>query len=586
MRIRKYSIKSQLVATLMIIIISFLVMSMINYWYSINALTRKLTESRLNVLSETAQNLDQLFLGVKSRAAQIKYDVNVQRVLTEDFLLNGYEGYNANEQAQKVLQNITLSWEYIKSIHVVPTEVIVRNKNTTSGFINRKNIQNNAWYNMVDKSSLTGTWLPTRMSEETFIANENIYTYVLPITNLYNDSKIIGHVFVNIKESSLYNILRSNNADKDSKIVLIDEKNRVFFDSDRIYGNKSVDQNLFSKEGFQGLSGHYFTGKGSGKQLVIYSTVPETGWKIITRVPFSGISAELNQLKQATYTAIIICSFISLLVAFILYKGISKPLNDIAIRIMNIGRGDFTQQEYDITSKNELERINNNFNWMSKRIAQLIDRNTLTLAQKREAEFKALQAQINPHFLYNTLDTINWLAMLNEQKDISSMVMNLSKFYRNSLNGGREKILIEEELAHAKAFLEIEKYSYKNRFDVNFNIDTRLFKYYTIKLILQPLVENAIIHGIKEKEGKGKICLQLYSKSDTIYFEVIDDGKGMDEEQIKSVLTEKTAGYGVANVDERIKLRYGEQYGVTYKSQKGIGTTAVISIPFVEQQMT
>ncbi len=586
MRIRKYSIKSQLVATLMIIIISFLVMSMINYWYSINALTRKLTESRLNVLSETAQNLDQLFSGVKSRAAQIKYDVNVQRVLTEDFLLNGYEGYNANEQAQKVLQNITLSWEYIKSIHVVPTEVIVRNKNTTSGFINKKNIQNNAWYNMVDKSSLKGTWLPTRMSEETFIANENIYTYVLPITNLYNDSKIIGHVFVNIKESSLYSILRSNNADKDSKIVLIDEKNRVFFDSDRIYGNKTVDQNLFSKEGFQGLSGHYFTGKGSDKQLVIYSTVPETGWKIITRVPFSGISAELNQLKQATYTAIVICSFISLLVAFILYKGISKPLNDIAIRIMNIGRGDFTQQEYDVTSKNELERINNNFNWMSKRIAQLIERNTLTLAQKREAEFKALQAQINPHFLYNTLDTINWLAMLNEQKDISSMVMNLSKFYRNSLNGGREMILIEEELAHAKAFLEIEKYSYKNRFDVNFNIDTRLFKYYTIKLILQPLVENAIIHGIKEKEGKGKICLQLYSKSDTIYFEVIDDGKGMDEEQIKSVLTEKTAGYGVANVDERIKLRYGEQYGVTYKSQKGIGTTAIISIPFVEQQMT
>lgn len=586
MRIRKYSIKSQLVATLMIIIISFLVMSMINYWYSINALTRKLTESRLNVLSETAQNLDQLFSGVKSRAAQIKYDVNVQRVLTEDFLLNGYEGYNANEQAQKVLQNITLSWEYIKSIHVVPTEVIVRNKNTTSGFINKKNIQNNAWYNMVDKSSLKGTWLPTRMSEETFIANENIYTYVLPITNLYNDSKIIGHVFVNIKESSLYSILRSNNADKDSKIVLIDEKNRVFFDSDRIYGNKSVDQNLFSKEGFQGLSGHYFTGKSSDKQLVIYSTVPETGWKIITGVPFSGISAELNQLKQATYTAIVICSFISLLVAFILYKGISKPLNDIAIRIMNIGRGDFTQQEYDITSKNELERINNNFNWMSKRIAQLIDRNTLTLAQKREAEFKALQAQINPHFLYNTLDTINWLAMLNDQKDISSMVMNLSKFYRNSLNGGREMILIEEELAHAKAFLEIEKYSYKNRFDVNFNIDNRLLKYYTIKLILQPLVENAIIHGFKEKEGKGKICLQLYSKSDTIYFEVIDDGRGMDEEQIKRVLTEKTAGYGVANVDERIKLRFGEQHGVTYKSQKGIGTTAIISIPFVEQQMT
>lgn len=586
MRIRKYSIKSQLVATLMIIIISFLVMSMINYWYSINALTRKLTESRLNVLSETAQNLDQLFSGVKSRAAQIKYDVNVQRVLTEDFLLNGYEGYNANDQAQKVLQNITLSWEYIKSIHVVPTEVIVRNKNTTSGFINKKNIQNNAWYNMVDKSSLKGTWLPTRMSEETFIANENIYTYVLPITNLYNDSKIIGHVFVNIKESSLYSILRSNNADKDSKIVLIDEKNRVFFDSDRIYGNKSVDQNLFSKEGFQGLSGHYFTGKSSDKQLVIYSTVPETGWKIITGVPFSGISAELNQLKQATYTAIVICSFISLLVAFILYKGISKPLNDIAIRIMNIGRGDFTQQEYDITSKNELERINNNFNWMSKRIAQLIDRNTLTLAQKREAEFKALQAQINPHFLYNTLDTINWLAMLNDQKDISSMVMNLSKFYRNSLNGGREMILIEEELAHAKAFLEIEKYSYKNRFDVNFNIDNRLLKYYTIKLILQPLVENAIIHGFKEKEGKGKICLQLYSKSDTIYFEVIDDGRGMDEEQIKRVLTEKTAGYGVANVDERIKLRFGEQHGVTYKSQKGIGTTAIISIPFVEQQMT
>lgn len=220
---------------------------------------------------------------------------------------------------------------------------------------------------------------------------------------------------------------------------------------------------------------------------------------------------------------------------------------------------------------------------MTESISRLIKRNTDMMEQKRIAELKALQAQINPHFLYNTLDAVNWLAKMKNQDDISNMITNLSRFFRNILNNGRDVVTIEEELNHSRAYIEIERFRYKNRFDVSFNLDIRLLKCLTLKLILQPFIENALVHGFKESNCRGRIVVQLFSVGDTVYFEVIDNGQGMDQACIDAVLTEKKEGYGIANVDERIKLQYGEQYGVSINSKKGEGTVVTIKIPKVER---
>lgn len=268
---------------------------------------------------------------------------------------------------------------------------------------------------------------------------------------------------------------------------------------------------------------------------------------------------------------------------FILYQGISRPIRAITKRIEKISTGDFSWradgEKGDPSSRNELELVGAKIDKMAGEISELIERNSQILAQKKDAELKALQAQINPHFLYNTLDSINWLALLNHQPEISFMVTNLSKFYKNGLNSGREIITIEEEIAHARAFLEIEKYSYPDRFDMDFNLDPRLLQLYSIKLILQPLVENAVLHAFEDSTEKGQISIHLYSLENAVCLEVIDNGKGMTPEQLERVVTQKSAGYGIANVDERIKLRFGENYGVFLQSELGNGTVAQIRIP-------
>jgi two-component system sensor histidine kinase YesM len=159
------------------------------------------------------------------------------------------------------------------------------------------------------------------------------------------------------------------------------------------------------------------------------------------------------------------------------------------------------------------------------------------------------------------------------------MIKNLSRFFRYGLSDGKEIITIEEEIKHVEAFLEIEKFRYKNRFKVYFNLDKRLLQHKTLKFILQPFVENAFVHGFKETNGEGIIRIQLFSNEDNIYFEVIDDGVGMEPDLINKVLKEKSEGYGIKNVDERIKLKYGIQYGITIYSRLGEGTNVTIAIP-------
>jgi len=284
-------------------------------------------------------------------------------------------------------------------------------------------------------------------------------------------------------------------------------------------------------------------------------------------------------LSKMMYLVIIVCVMLSLLLAMVLYRGITKPLDVFLKRMQSIAQGDFSVKLLDEGTSNEIKKIYNNFNWMSSRIANLITKNNETLMQKRDAEFTALQAQINPHFLYNVLDTINWMAILKDEDDISRAVTNLSAFYRSILNDGKETVTIAQEIGHVRAYVEIEKLRYKNSFDVVYVLDESLFELITIKFILQPFIENALMHGFVYTKKDNRITIRLYSDGDAVIFEIIDNGEGMTEERVRQVMTEKGQGYGIANVEERIQLKYGDGYGVSILSQLGLGTTVRISIP-------
>ena len=234
----------------------------------------------------------------------------------------------------------------------------------------------------------------------------------------------------------------------------------------------------------------------------------------------------------------------------------------------------------------EVGRLGQSFNTMIGEIGKLLDQVYVEQQKKREAEFRILQAQIKPHFLYNTLDTIHWMAQEKGATDIVGIVDALTRLFRISLSKGRDVIRLEEELEHVTSYLVIQKIRYLDKFDYTIDVDPTLLSLPVVKLTLQPLVENALYHGIKEKAGRGLLTLSARRESGALVLTVADDGAGMARSALEALVAnlhqdeEPSAhGFGVFSVHHRIRLVFGEEWGLSYRSSPGEGTTVTVRQP-------
>lgn len=238
----------------------------------------------------------------------------------------------------------------------------------------------------------------------------------------------------------------------------------------------------------------------------------------------------------------------------------------------------------------ELQVLSDSFEHMSNRIKQLMERVRTEETELRKTELKALQAQINPHFLYNTLDSIQWMCEQGKNEDAMKIVSALAKLFRISISRGHELIPIKDELQHAKNYLVIQSYRYRNQFSYSFDIETRLEHYLCNKITVQPLIENAIYHGIDRMVDEGEIKISVKEapdNKDDILITVEDNGVGMTEEQCRKILRKErsdSSGIGVKNVNDRLKIYFGEKYGLTIKSELDVGTIVTVRIPKIEAE--
>mgnify|MGYP002553956681 CR=1 FL=1 len=243
----------------------------------------------------------------------------------------------------------------------------------------------------------------------------------------------------------------------------------------------------------------------------------------------------------------------------------------------------------DIIYKDEIGTLYENYNFMITRIHTLLHENYQMGRELKSAEYKALQSQINPHFLYNTLDSIIWMIQGGEYKGAEQMVSLLAKFFRISLSQGQDIIPLKKELEHATSYLSIQNIRFKDKFDFSVQADENLLQYLCPKLSIQPLLENAIYHGMEGIYDDGEIQISIYEKNSLIHIDVIDNGLGMPPETIEYIMHNKVvsskrgSGIGVRNVDERIKLIFGNAYGVVITSELDEGTTASIIIPKIKK---
>lgn len=264
-----------------------------------------------------------------------------------------------------------------------------------------------------------------------------------------------------------------------------------------------------------------------------------------------------------------------------LTRGMVRNIEKLSRNMKEVKKGNL---EVTVTSdsQDEIGELIQGFGDMVEYIKTLIEEVYEGRLSLKEYEMKALQAQINPHFLYNTLSLINWKAIEAEKKDISKITLALSKFYRTALNKGNNVMPLEDEISNVKSYLDIQLMMHDYEFDVEMDIDPSMYFYDTPNLILQPLIENAIDHGIDLKtEGRGKITIRGWQEGENVYLSVEDNGAGMEEEVAKSILTQKSRGYGVRNVNDRIRLIYGPDYGLDIRSKVGEGTRITVRFPAV-----
>lgn len=355
-------------------------------------------------------------------------------------------------------------------------------------------------------------------------------------------------------------------------LYITDQDGKLVFEESRFSG-KNQNYDLTYSEFLEQRD------RGSTDYIILCEQSNTTGWTVWLYQPVGLAGEAMRPIGVMAGVTILICIFVAVLAYFITSGMVSSRIERLTHFMQEVQEGSMDMQ-MESDDRDEIGMLYRGFGSMMKRIRTLINEVYLSKITQKEAELKALQAQINPHFLYNTLSLINWKALAAGEEDISRMTLALSTFYRIALNRGRNVLQVETELSNTRAYLEIQSMLHDGDFDYEIEAQTEILQCESLNLILQPLVENAIHHGIEEKtDGRGKITVRGWKEDNCVWFMVEDNGVGMEQEVADKILTMESKGYGVRNVDERIRLCYGEKYAMKVESVVGKGTKMTIHFP-------
>ena len=314
--------------------------------------------------------------------------------------------------------------------------------------------------------------------------------------------------------------------------------------------------------------------------FIVKKTIPETGWNVWLYKPEKLMGTSIRQINIITFGGTLVCLVATFMCIRFTAIFVTTRIAKLQKAVARVEKEDFSYT-LNTTSQDEIGELITSFSKMERKLNYLINEVYKSRIKEKEYEMKALQAQINPHFLYNTLSLINWKAIEAEKRDISKITLALSAFYRTSLNKGNNITHISGEIENMRSYLSIQLMLHDDGFDVTEDIDDSVLRYTCPNLILQPLIENAIDHGIDvmPEDRRGVISVICKDMDTYIQFVIKDNGIGMTKEQTVKILTKDSKGYGVRNVNERLKLCYGEEYPMIIKSKENTGTEVIITIP-------
>lgn len=549
----------------------------------INRATKN-AERELSLIDKSLLNLtsdSENYVRILSMDNRMQKDLNWIESKKEDSVYN----IDVNKTLSTVISSIVQPTTNIAAATIISS----RNEFFEVGFIDNNSITAFFDEHVINSIAMskTPTWTGLLKVKYKFGDYEDAFAIAKPIIEI-DTGHFLGTAVLYLKEKDIASIYLNNLANRDDKFFIVDKNNKIIstqdknelykkFDEDKYLGNYKLDEVSNTKSFIRSI--------GDRKALITVQDFEKLNWKVISVITMDEITNENARITKLIVIFGVICMVFAFIASYLLSYTISKPILKLVNVMKKIKSGDM-ELRADINAKGEIGMLGAGFNSLMDRINALLDQIYSEQKLKRENEFKLLQSQIKPHFLYNTIETIISFIKLDLKDNAMLTAKSLAGFYRISLSKGNDIITIKEEVNLIDNYLSIQKLRYMEYIDYRLDFDEDILKYQIPKLTLQPLVENAIYHGLKQKGDKGLLVIKGYIEKDVIKIEVLDDGVGMSEEQIFRVLNkpindQKSIDFGVHSVDSRLKLLYGDEYGLSIESKIAEYTKVTVSLPKV-----
>lgn len=566
----------------------------ISYISYFNSMQETISKQTSEIANQLNQNLELFFS-------------NINKILDSgnDTLITDYLGETDPNKKYEYAKEIGFRFGLYKKFYsfesiVIDVNIVGLKGNSIS---ERRGVYNyglNLKENLIFKKALASPDKVNIILEESLeskllrkISSENVLS-VAKIIRRPLTKEVKGLILVDIDRKAIEEICSNIKLGNTGRFIVIDQDGGFIYYPNFVgMPSKAIIEKEILKS-VNGQSEGYFTQKINNEMyFTVYNTLEMPGWKIIGIVKLGEIMQPAYEIKKWTIIIEIGLVLAVILLYSLITNSMTIPIMELRKKMKMVELGDM-DVEAKYTYNDEISDLSKGFNIMIVKIKELIRKNAIHQENLKKSEFKVLQAQINPHFLYNTLDAIVWSAEADNKKEVVNIAKYLSDFFRVALSKGREWIAVKDEILHIESYLSIQKVRYRDILEYTIDIDPRIMDYRILKLTLQPLVENALYHGLKNKRGGGLIRITGRKLDEVnLIFEVSDNGIGMPSDKLENLRREinkeefeidMKTGFGLSNVNQRIKLYYGKQYGITLTSEPVIGTKINIIVPIIEKK--
>lgn len=565
-----------LLLSLFVVIIPITTFGIISFNQTSQIMQQKISLSNMNTVEQIGNNIEFIVQNVHDISLYLIQNENVRTY----FHLQGNESidtiYHNKLKIESDLQQLISPKIFIDSIYI---------KGVNNLELNTADHRNELSPNTVSRSAeLYGK--PIWYLDTVYDYKNRPIKVLSMVRSIYDTSNItrkLAVMKINVNADAFYNIYKDKMIVESDEFFVLDNNDTIISATSSNKVGDTFDYSMFSKSRLNSDMG-YFQIKFKGLvYLVTYYKFGNNGWKIINIVPLKQLLKDNTKVQDDLIITIIICFAVCTAIITFFSGRILARLKKLS-KLM----GKVENEDFDVyiepKGNDEITRLYHSFNRMSAKLKELIQKVYSVQLKQREAELMALQAQINPHFLYNTLDNIYWMGRMEKAFETSKMVEALSKLFRQSLNNGEETTKVRNEIDHIRNYIIIQQIRYKDKITFSLNVEDDTLDYLTIKFVLQPLVENAIVHGCRDQDKCGMIDISVFKENGKLLFKVEDNGVGVDLDEINRLLEEPDGKRGMAikNVNDRIQLFFGDEYGLKFIKKEN-GTTVIVTQPLIEE---